>query len=184
MATNPRNTISERNDLTLVPKDRTKKTKTPRTLFRTAVSTVVALLLLAVVLRYLPPGPRNAQANVGTAPVEALTDDLQLGSVQMSHAIAGEALYLDGVVKNAGAVSVTGATVEADFHDVQGKVVSSVQKPIVGMAHGGTDLIRSEFTRNPIQPNEMRFFRVAIEQVPPNWNREVPELKIVEVKAR
>jgi hypothetical protein len=30
----------------------------------------------------------------------------------------------------------------------------------------------------------MRFFRVAIEQVPPNWNREVPELKIVEVKAR
>jgi hypothetical protein len=52
------------------------------------------------------------------------------------------------------------------------------------MAHGGTDLVRNEFSRNPIQPNEMRFFRVAVEQVPPTWNHEVPELKIVEVKAR
>jgi hypothetical protein len=102
----------------------------------------------------------------------------------MSHAIAGEALYLDGVAKNTGAGSVTAATVEVRFHDGQGKVVSSVQKPMVGMAHGGTDLVRNEFARNPIQPNEMRFFRVAVEQVPPTWNHEVPELKIVEVKAR
>ena len=91
---------------------------------------------------------------------------------------------MDGVVKNAGNVSVTAATAEVDFHDAQGKVVSSVQKPIVGMSHGGTDLVGNEFARNPIQPNEMRFFRVAVEQVPPTWNHEIPELKIVEVKAQ
>ena len=184
MVTNPRSPISDRTNLVLVPIDRKKTTKASRALFGRIVSTIVALLLLAVVLRYLPPGPRTAQAQAGSVPVEALTDDLQLGSLQMSQAIAGEALYLDGVAKNTGAASVTGATVEVSFHDAQGKVVSSVQKPIVGMAHGGTDLVRNEFSRNPIQPNEMRFFRVAVEQVPPTWNHELPELKLVEVKAR
>jgi len=52
------------------------------------------------------------------------------------------------------------------------------------MAHGGTDLIRDEFARNPISPNEVRFFRVAVEQVPANWNHEVPALKIVAVSGR
>jgi hypothetical protein len=184
MVTNPRSPISDRPNLTLVPRDQKTRVKVPKALAGRIVSTVVALVLLAAVLRYLPAGPKTTQAQAGSVPVEALTEDLQLGSLQMSQAIAGEALYLDGVAKNTGAGSVTAATVEVRFHDVQGKVVSSVQKPIVGMAHGGTDLVRNEFARNPILPNEMRFFRVAIEQVPPTWNHEVPELKIVEVKAR
>ncbi|HEY4899374.1 MAG TPA: hypothetical protein VIH91_01015 [Terriglobales bacterium] len=183
MATNPRSTISERTDFTLVRNDR-KKTARSRTLTRRVISTVIALVVLAVVIRYLPPGPRNAQANTGSISVEALPGDLQLGSLLMSHAPAGEALYLDGVVKNTGTLNVTGAMVEVDFHDANGQITSSIQKPIAGMTHGGTDLIRNEFKRNPIQPNEMRFFRVAIEKVPSAWNHELPELKVVEVKAQ
>ena len=184
MVTNPRSPISDRTNLRLVPRDQKKRAKAPRALAGRIVSTLIALVLLAVVLRYLPPGSRNAQAHSGAVAIEALPDDLQLGSLQMSRAVAGEALYFDGVVKNTGSFSVTGATVAVDFHDAQGKVVGSVQKPLVGMAHGGTDLVRTEFARNPIQPNEMRFFRVAVEQVPPTWNHEVPELKVVDVKAR
>jgi hypothetical protein len=176
--------MSERSELKLVNRERSQKPKPSRSLIRRVISTIVALMVLAMVLRYLPPGSRNAQAQSATVPVEALTDDLQLGSLQMSQAIAGEALYLDGVVKNAGSFSVSGATLEVSFHDAQGKIAGSVQKPIMGMPHGGTDLVRNEFARNPIQPNEMRFFRVAVEQVPPTWNHEAPELKIVEVKVQ
>jgi hypothetical protein len=186
MATNPRSTISERTDLSLLNDNRKKTAQPQRSLVGRLVSTAIALVVLAGVLRYLPPGSRNAQAHAGSVPITALPDDLQLGSLQMSQAPDGEALYLylDGVVRNTGAANVTGATVEVDFHDVQGKAISSIQKPIVSMAHGGTDMIRNEFARNPIQPNEMRFFRVAIDQVPPAWNHELPELKVVEVKAR
>jgi hypothetical protein len=70
------------------------------------------------------------------------------------------------------------------FHDAQGNLVASVQKPMVGMSRGGVDVIPNEFARNPIQPNEMRFFRLAVEQVPPAWNHEIPELNIVQVKAQ
>ena len=186
MATNPRSTISERTDLVLANDDRGKTAKSHRRLMGRLVSTAVALVVLAAVLRYLPPGSRNAQAHVGSVPIAALPDDLQLGSLQMSQAPNGDALYLyvDGVVRNTGTVAVTGATVEVDFHDAQEKVIGSVQKPIVSMAHEGTDMIGNAFVRNPIQPNEMRFFRVAIDKIPADWNHELPELKVVEVKAR
>ena len=79
---------------------------------------------------------------------------------------------------------MSAATAEVDFYDAHGATVASVQKPLVGMAHGGTDLIRDEFDRNPIGSKEMRFFRIAVENVPPTWNHEVPELKLVAVTAR
>jgi len=30
----------------------------------------------------------------------------------------------------------------------------------------------------------MRFFRVAVEEIPPTWNHELPDLTIVEVTAK
>jgi len=186
MVTSPRSTISERTNLELVNSDGKTQRKRPRALTGRVISTAVALLALAVVLRYLPPSTRNTQVQAADVSFGPSVDELHLGSLQMSQAPAGEVLYLDGVVTNTGGVAVTGATVEVDFHDAQGKPVSSLQKPIASMAHGGADLVRNAFARNPIQPNEMRFFRVAIEekQVPPAWNHEVPELKVVEIKAQ
>lgn len=183
MVTNPRSTISERPDLALVRNDRAKKGKPPRKLTGRVISTLLALVVLAVVLRYLPPGARNSQVQAARTTIEVAPEDLQMGNLQLSLAPAGEALYIDGVLTNAGHGAVTGATMQVDFLDAEGKLISSQQKPIVGMAHG-TDLIKNEFSRNPILPSEMRFFRVAIDQIPPTWNHEVPAVKIVAVKAR
>ena len=184
MATNPRSTISERTGPTLVASSRRVTQRKSSSLQRRLISTVVALMVLVLVLRYLPPGARDAQAHVKPAAVQAVATDLQYSDLVMSKTVGGEVLYLDGLVTNTGKATVTGATVEVQFLNAQGQVVASVQKPLVGMAHGGTDLIRGEFARNPISPNEVRFFRVAVEQVPPNWNHEVPALKIVAVSGR
>ena len=183
MATNPRSPIRDRSNLSLVRNYRTKKSKSSRTLATAAISTAAALVVLVAVLWYLPPGSRNTEIQAGPIAIEGLRDDLQLGSLQMSWAPLGETIFLDGVAKNAGLDNITGATVEVRFHDFQGKVISSVQKPIGGIAHG-TGFNQNEFAGNPIQPNEIRFFRVAIERAPPGWNQEVPELKIVMVKAQ
>ena len=146
--------------------------------------TACALLLLVVVLKLLPPRSKNAPVEAAPLVAQAAPTDLHLSDVEISRATGGEALYLDGLVTNAGNAWVTGATAEVGFHDAQGQLVASVEKPLAGIGHGGTDQIRKEFARNPIKPNEMRFFRIAVEDVPPAWNHEVPELKIVEVKAR
>jgi hypothetical protein len=184
MVTNPRSTISEPPDLELVPNERPKKPKSFRRLTARVVSTLLAVVVLAVVLRYLPPASRHAQVQAEQTPVAETPEELQLSSLQISLTPANEELYVDGVVTNTGHATVTGATMEVDFLDAQGKLVSAVQKPMVGIAHGGTDLIRNEFARNPVKPEEMRFFRVAIDEIPPAWNHEVPILKVVAVKAR
>jgi hypothetical protein len=186
MATNPRATISERGPMTVVSPGSRAKQRQSKSLNRRVISTCVALVALALVVRYLPSGTRNAQARTTQPPVavQVAPTDLHFSGVQMSEAPGGEVLYLDGLVTNEGSARVIGATAQLDFSDAHGAVVASVQKPLVGMAHGGTDLIKNEFARNPIGPSEMRFFRVAVENVPPTWNHEVPQLKVVEVNAK
>ena len=183
MVTNPRSRISERPDLALVRPERKSRLKTPRKLTGRVISTLLALVVLAVVLRYLPPGARNSRVQAARTQAQVAPEDLQLGDLQLSLTPGTGALYIDGVLTNGGQATVTGATMQVDFLDAQGKLISSAQRPIVGMAHG-TDLIRNEFARNPILPSEMRFFRVAVDQVPPEWNHEVPVVKVVAVQTR
>lgn len=69
MVTNPRSTISEPPELELVRNERTKKPKSPKKLTARIISTLLALLALAVVWRYLPPASRNAQVQAEQTPV-------------------------------------------------------------------------------------------------------------------
>ncbi len=183
MATNPRNTVSERVGPALLSSRRRVKLRRSGSVRGRLLSTTVALMVLVLVLRYLPPRGRNAKTQVAAA-VQAAPEDLHFSDVQLSKAPGGEALYLDGLVTNMGKTAVRGAIAEVDFLDAQGHVVASVQKPLAGMAHGGTDLVQNEFSRNPITSQQMRFFRVAVEEIPPAWNHELPALKIVAVNLR
>jgi hypothetical protein len=184
MATNPRTTVSERVQLTVVSPGRRTKQRQSNPLKRRLMSTAIALAVLVLVLRYLPAQTRKAQAHIPQPIVQAAPSDLHFSDVQLSRALGGEAVYVDGLVTNAGIGQVTAATAQVDFYDANGAVAASVQKPLVGMAHGGTDLVRNEFARHPIGANEMRFFRIAVEAVPPTWNHEVPGLKPIAVTAR
>ena len=183
MARTSRRPISKGANLTPVNGSRRQKQSHSTSLARRVMTTLAALALLVLVLKFFPPGSKNTQVQASPRATQPAPGELHLSEVQISQAPGGEALYLDGLVTNAGNSRVTGAVAELGFHDAQGNLVASVQKPLVGMAHGGTDLIRNEFARNPIEPNEMRFFRIAVEEVPPTWNHEVPELKIVKIKA-
>ncbi|MGA9565909.1 MAG: FxLYD domain-containing protein [Candidatus Korobacteraceae bacterium] len=187
MASTSRGPVGERADLTLVSNRRRPKLQQSNLLGRRFLWTVVALVALGVVLRYLPVRSSKASTLRPTAGTATPTPaDLRLSGVQISRPPGGGALYVDGLVTNAGSARITGATAEVQFHDAQGNLIASVQKPMVGIAHGGTDLIANEMARNPIKPNEMRFFRVAVEveDVPPGWNHEIPELIVVDIKAR
>lgn len=185
MATSPRSNPGERIGLTLVVPRRAVRRKGTNSLRNRAISTALALVALVLVLRFLPPRPKvsDVQANTVAATLSTPTD-LHFSNLQMSRAIGGEALYVDGMVSNAGPATITGATAEVEFRDAQGGVVEAVQKPLSGMAHGGTELVRNEFARHPLAPNEMRFFRLAVEKAPDGWNHEVPSVKIVAVKTQ
>jgi hypothetical protein len=182
MATNPRTTISERAQLTVMNPGRRVKRRQSSSLTPRVVSTAIALAVLALVLRYLPSETRNAQARTSPRAVQEAPADLDFSGVQITRPLGSDAIFVDGMVTNNGPERVKAATAQVDFYDTHGALVGSVKAPLVGVAHGGTDIVRNEFARNPIGPNEMRFFRVAVESVPSGWNHEVPELKVTELK--
>ena len=186
MAQPSRSHVNERRNLTLVHGGRRRKRSQARPLVGRILTTVIALLLLMIVLKFLPPVSRHSDVQAGPRTIPAVARDLHLSGVQISRAPDGRALYFDGLVTNTGNGRVSEASANVGFHNAQGKLIASVEKPLVGMKHGGTDLVDNEFARNPIQPNEMRFFRVAlaVEEIPPTWNQEVPDLTIIEVKAK
>jgi hypothetical protein len=179
-----RSHVNESANLTLVDGGGRRRRTPSIPLMRRFLTTLAALLLLVIVLKFFPPASKHSGVQGSHGTTLALARDLHLSDVQFSRAADGTALYLDGIVTNAGNSRVTGATAKVGFHDAQGQLVATLQKPLVGMSHGGTDLVRNEFARNPIAPNEMRFFRIAVEDVPATWNHELPELTIIQVRAQ
>jgi len=170
--------------LTLASKSRRPRRRASTAVVRLLATALGILVLLALVLRLLPPRTRHAELAAGPGVVQALPSDLHLSGVQMSTVAGGQALYLDGLVTTTGTSRITGAMVEVGFHDTQGNLIASLQSPMVGMAPGGRDVVGNEFVKQPIRPKQMRFFRVAIDHVPSAWNHEVPALDIVGVKAK
>ena len=188
MATHPQSSLSERPGFDVVRGARRSRRHHPTSTHARLITTFLALLALGVVLRFLPARARDAHANAPTnskqTVVEVAPVDLQVSSVQMSEAVGGEALYLDGRVSNESKAQVRQVIAQITFSDVHGQPVAIFRQPLAGLPKGGVGAVRGEFFQNPIGPNETRFFRVAVEQVPPAWNHEVPELKIVAVKGK
>ena len=110
MATNPRTTISERAQLTVLSPGRRTGQRQTNSLNRRLLSTAAALVVLGLVLRYLPYGTRNAPARTTQPAVQEAPSELHFSDLQMSQAPDGEAIYVDGLVTNEGNGRVSAAT--------------------------------------------------------------------------
>lgn len=126
----------------------------------------------------LPPAP--ASASVSDLVFAPTTDELRVDELLINNDKPGEMLVLAGHVTNAGQRTLTGAVVQMVFHDREGTAIATLTQPIWGLANGHCQA-DDEFANQPIGPNEMRFFCVAVRQVPGAWNHELPEMQVVNV---
>ena len=90
-------------------------------------------------------------------------------------------MTLDGQVMNTGATPVLGAVVQLTFRDGGGRVLQSMNQPLMGMARHGNTIAPDEFGTDPIKPNQPRLFRVTVSPVPAEWNHSMPEMKVLTV---
>ena len=184
MVTNPRSTISEGANLGFAHEERRRRRKQSTPLMSRVLSTLLALLLLGIVLRYLPPGSRSAQLQTEEAPIQIAPNDLLVAKLKVVEPPGSHALYLDGVITNVSNGAVTEATAEVSFRDTRGDIVGLMQRPIQDESSALSDQTTGEFSLIPIKPAEIRSFRVVLEQTPPDWNHLTPELRIVSVSAQ
>jgi hypothetical protein len=148
---------------------------------------VTAILLLAAIFYFMPRGTR-AQ---GTATAQsAAGQQLQISDMTMSVAPTGGSINLDGQLTNGGSTPINGVMAQIGFRLSNGQT-ATVQSPVQGIAIGRlakkgeqADTGRvtgdtEDLAKAPIKPGETRPVRITVDDVPADWNHQIPEVRVV-----
>lgn len=148
-----------------------------------AVALVVIALLIALGHHRAPVNPGGA----GMAAADPYAANLPITNVQMSQSgsmAGGQTTYIDGQVTNKGSETVIGITVQVGFIGFTGQLVG---KPAMALT-----LIRTRepyvdtqpVSSAPILPGQTREFRLIFDSMPPDWNQNYPEVRIIQVTGK
>ncbi len=153
---------------------------------------VTAVLLLGAILYFMPRSPRGGSAPASAiSPSQPAASQLAFSGLKMTPAPTGGAITLDAQLTNSGSSAVNGVMVEIVFHLTNG-LRATLQRPVQGIGVGNqsnegksadTGKITGDtegLTKSPIQPNETRPVRIAVDELPKAWNRQIPLLRIIE----
>lgn len=144
-----------------------------------AIAVVVAIAaIVALVLREAP------RANSGPPPYAA---NLKFSDLKMSQAqnfVGATVTYIDGTITNAGAETVTHATVQVKFKDFYNQVAQIENVPMKVLQSGGPYLDTTDLAAAPLAAGQSRPFRLIFEHVSEQWNQAYPELTITDVTVK
>lgn len=185
MATNPRIPREERKEPQLVPNTDQLHPKRPGGgmpgLF---VGILVALALLAAVVYYMPRTPKNRPpAAAAQVPLQPVPGELQMQGMQVVAGSTDGSYYLNGNVTNTGPHSITGIIADVKLRNTMNRVIADMQLPLEGTAMHDHALVSDPLIKDPIKPNDTRTVRLALNNVPPDWNHNLPDIQIITVTA-
>jgi hypothetical protein len=112
---------------------------------------------------------------------------LQLSQLHMATAqnFAGTSVtYIEGTITNAGDRKVTGARVLVLFKNSLGEVSQKEPVPVTVLLPNTPYVDYGTIDRAPLGPGQARGFRLTLEYITPDWDGQVPELKVVSVDTR
>lgn len=146
------------------------------------IALLVAAAMLAAIIFFLPRAPKEQQVpSAAHVPQQPTGGQIQLTDLNIAPAPQGGALYLYGRLHNTNATAINGVRLEAQFRDASGNSVGTQQAAVEGLSEDSQSEL--PLTDKPIQPAETRPFRAYFAHPPQNWNRELPELRVVTVTA-
>lgn len=152
-----------------------KKSRFPWPIFILIVGGVLA----AGILYYLPRAPRTKNIPVAAqVPQQPVPAQVQLTNMKIAPSPVGSALYLTGILHNAGSTSINGVQVQAQFMGKNGTVMGNQTQPVEGLIAGTT---AQDLTQAPIKAGESRPIRIYFEHTPAGWNHELPQLTVTMV---
>jgi hypothetical protein len=172
MATNPR--IPDRPEL---PTLRSEKKRTDSAKLVPLGILIAAVLLVALII-WMPRAPRGTTGPRDAAvPPQPTGNQVQVTNVHLSPAPVGQSMYVYATIFNAGNTAINGLRMNVAFNDQGGTQLP----PSSGIAEDATG---KNLVDNPIPPKGTRDIRIPVQDVPQNWNHQVPGLKIDTVTAQ
>jgi len=152
---------------------------TSRLIIAIAVAGVIAVMLaLALLLREPPRVAKPASPYIAS---------LKLSDFKMSAAenfVGATVSYVDGTITNAGDKTVTHATVEVVFKDDMGQIAQKEELPLRALKTSGPYPEAVDLSVSPLAPGQSQPFRLTFESISAQWNRQYPEIQIIDVTAK
>jgi Protein of unknown function (DUF3426) len=140
---------------------------------------IVGAVLLAGILYFSPRAPRTPNAPAGAqVPAQPTPAQVELTNMKIESSPVGGAVYLTGILHNAGNTAINGVEVEVQFIGRNGVPVGSESRPLQGLRNGTTS---EELTAAPIQANQSRPIRIDFEHTPAGWNHQLPTVTVTVV---
>ena len=149
-----------------------------------AIATV-ALVLLATFLVVF--GRRHAEPMNKILPVATYGPNLSFSDIQMSESTSlsgGKSTYIDGRVTNHGQSTVTGVTVQVLFRNDEAMPPQIEVLPLTLIRTREPYIDTQLVSANPLGPGMEREFRLIFENLVSNWNQQLPEIRVINVKTR
>jgi hypothetical protein len=147
------------------------------------VAVLIVMIAAGVVLyagRKAPAPPPNT-----LLPADAYAASLPLSQFAMSESgnlSGGKLTYLDGHVRNTGPRTVTAVTVQVVFQNDLALAPQIDTVPLTLIRTKDPYIDTQPVSVNPLKPGDDREFRLTFETIPENWNQQMPEVRVIDVR--
>lgn len=129
--------------------------------------------------------PPTANVGTGMAPADPYAASLAISGLQMSEAdsfAGGKVTYIDGQITNSGQKTLNGITVQVGFKNDLGEYGLRIAVPLSLIRTRQPYVDTQPVSAAPLQPGQQRDFRLIFDTVPPDWNMQYPELRVINVR--
>jgi hypothetical protein len=146
---------------------------------------IAGVVVLAVVVGLLIVGHRKPSAAANSIqPLAPYASSLPLSQLAMSESTSlsgGKSTFIDGHVQNTGDQTVTGITVQVLFRNDESMPpqVETLPLSLIRMRQPYIDT--QPVNAAPLKPGDGQDFRLIFENIAPNWNMQMPEVRVIQV---
>jgi Protein of unknown function (DUF2393) len=149
-----------------------------------AVVVIVGLAVLAIVGGRSTP---EVPGGTGMAEADPYAAKLPISGLQMSEATSfsgAKVTYIDGQIANTGDRTLTAITVQVGFHSDVGQFAQRVALPLNLIRTRQPYIDTQPVSASPIEPGQTRDFRLIFDTVPPDWNLQFPEIRVIGIRSK
>ncbi len=148
-----------------------------------------AVMIVGLGILVIAGGRTTPQSALGTgmAPPDPYAPKLGFSGIQMSEATSfsgAKVTYIDGQITNSGDRTVTAITVQVGFHNDTGQFAQRLAVPLSLIRTREPYVDTQPVSAAPIEPGQTRDFRLIFDTVPEDWNRQLPEARVISVRSR
>jgi hypothetical protein len=113
--------------------------------------------------------------------------NLPISGLEMSEATSfsgSKVTYIDGKIGNTGNLTISGITVQVGFHNDLGQLALREAMPLNFIRTRQPYIDTEPVSAAPLKPGDTQSFRLIFDNVPPDWNQQSPEIRVIAVQSR